>query len=531
MKKLLFFYAFLFLPIFIFTKSEGIVKVEENISNTSTSKNSVCSKANLLNISKISISNLINEIEPDFLSTPCVRIVASDVSLHQISGSFHSVFLDAGPALQREPLQLQIFTLDYEIPHVKAFHKYVGTERNVEYLFRGKISSDKKKQNFTAIVELVDVPRNIIVKKQTASWSISKDPTTEIEAGKQLAQGFMPLNELLYDYEKIPLIGEINVPGDEVGSGDKVVISVAKLRYKDNLPKWWQFIAIKVEKGKILNGDFLEGYYYFQIGKNDIVEIDYLAPEGCKEEEEVFTVYNSCIFNYPNDRASQTKDQIIQRKFPIVCNDDEYKFVLNYDLKNYTGLRESYKLEGYFISSGYQKRQTGEMPFNFEKKTVLVLFPKDSLNISDANIDINEFTDCLSCRGKNPELDKKSEKDGEKIHQEIILLFDEKKERIISVGFDMYLGVSWILECNGNEECDYARIFNGERCLGLNLGIWNLFFASQSGKVFAYMFFLANENNSMEMISGSDIRVFGESDDPTTVSIHWELSKKVKNKN
>ncbi len=257
-------------------------------------------------------------------SGPCIRTVASDVSLHQISGAFNGVFTEAGPALHGEPLHVELLILDYETPDVVAFHTAMGTK--VDYLFRGKITADKKKSNFTAIVELIDVPRNIIVKSQTTSWSTSHDLSTEIKAGKELGQGFMPLKELLYEYEKIPLKGEINVPGDEVGTGDKVMINVEKLRFKEELPKSWQYLAVKVEKGKILNGTLLDGYYYFQIGKRDFIEIEYQAPEGCKDQTERMEVYNTCIFYWEGDNrsfSSLQKDKILSKEFPIVCYDGE----------------------------------------------------------------------------------------------------------------------------------------------------------------------------------------------------------------
>ncbi len=257
-------------------------------------------------------------------SGPCIRTVASDVSLHQISGAFNGVFTEAGSALQGEPLHVELLMLDYETPDVEAFHAAMGAK--VDYLFRGKITADKKKSNFTAMVKLIDVPRNIVVKSQTTSWSTSHNLSTEIKAGKQLAQGFMPLKELLYEYEKIPLKGEINVPGDEVGTGDKVMINVEKLRFKEELPKSWQYLAVKVEKGKILNGTLLDGYYYFQIGKSDFIEVAYQAPEGCKDQTECMEVYNTCIFYWEGDNrsfSSLQKDKILSKEFPIVCYDGE----------------------------------------------------------------------------------------------------------------------------------------------------------------------------------------------------------------
>lgn len=250
-------------------------------------------------------------------SEPCRRLVAANnTSLGQLNGGFNSVFHRAGVAMHAEPLWVEWMTLGEGIQEVEDFLK---TGNNmIEYLFRCKITPGNDRKSFSAVVELVDVPRNIVVKTASASWA--DNGAAEIRAGEQLANEFMPLNQLLYDYEKIPLTGEIFVPGDEVGSGDRTNITLKNLRFRQEVPKEWQYLAIKLDQGKIINAALIDGYYYLKIGPGGRVDLVYEAPEECKDQEEHMEVHNCCIFQ-ESGIAEGKKDKIMEKDFDIVCYD------------------------------------------------------------------------------------------------------------------------------------------------------------------------------------------------------------------
>lgn len=266
-------------------------------------------------------------------ATPCMRTVASDLSLKNIGGAFDGVFTSqeygGGPELHDGPLLVEYMTINFEVESVEAFHNAFGTS-SIDYVFRGTVTEDSKKNLGAAKVELVDMARGIVVRSQEGTWPIVAGQKAEgTNAIREIAKSFMPLDEVLYNYEKIPLSCEVELPGDEVGSGEKVTISIKKLRFQGELPKPWQYLAVKVEKGKILNGVKLEDYYYFQVGQGGFVEVEYESPEECKEQNETMTIYNTCIFLWAGDRRSGsgfTNDEIGRKEFPVVCYDGELVF-------------------------------------------------------------------------------------------------------------------------------------------------------------------------------------------------------------
>lgn len=291
-------------------------------------------------------------------SEKCVRLVSSSISVqgedyseYIISETFDNVFnsraAGGGPSLHEGPIHVE---------YVEYLYKSM-----VDYLFVGELHSAKGSKTVTLQVQLVDLACNSVVRKEEISWYA--DDQSFLDLIKKLASKFMPLGDILYNYERIPLSAEIYVPNNEVGSGNMVKIGIRKLRHNDKMPQPWQMIAVKVEKGEILNGELLGGYYYFPVGEKGYIDVQYKAPGECKEQEDVISVYNTCILQLQGENRSYSslvKDEIGRHSFQVVCYSGEMVTELEWSSPVFSG-HEVAKM--YFRYAGPDKiRGVGAMP-------------------------------------------------------------------------------------------------------------------------------------------------------------------------
>ena len=179
---------------------------------------------------------------------------------------------------------------------------------------------NKDSDHFDLYLQLVDVRRARVVKSVEGS-------VTEMEnfrkAIGQLIKSFVPLNELIYEYEKMPESCLIEPEQEKIPAGEEMTINLNDIfDGKGRLAQPWQFVLVKCVKGNILNGvpQYDGEYYRFPVGGQAKVVIQYKAPDECKNQTETIQVYNSC----QNDlRAFTTglipKTEIAIKKFKIYC--------------------------------------------------------------------------------------------------------------------------------------------------------------------------------------------------------------------
>jgi len=196
--------------------------------------------------------------------------------------------------------------------------------------------------SFTFALQLVDHHHDTVVKEGSVSWSgtIMEGFGYHREGGataspiRQVVNGFMPLQTLIEDYERIADTAEIDLPSETVGPGETVTITLSDL-FDDHgrQTQSWQRILVKVGKGRILNGKRLqgvaEGYHEFRAGGEGIVKVQYRAPAECLRQRETLTVYNTCNkteYTGKGDddpeagRTSVPGTEIASKEFDIVCD-------------------------------------------------------------------------------------------------------------------------------------------------------------------------------------------------------------------
>ena len=181
--------------------------------------------------------------------------------------------------------------------------------------------------DWTLHMKLVNVHFDEVVKEGRASWSGNSTGGEMNRAVKDLARTvFSPVDDILFDYEKIPWKCKVEPEEDEISVGDSMSITIKDIKdSKGREPKPWQRIVVKLEKGEITNGTELgeEKSYAFLVGDGE-VECEYKAPEDCKESgtEEV-TVYNSCDWGQEwmrPLRVTLPQKEIGTGEFEITCD-------------------------------------------------------------------------------------------------------------------------------------------------------------------------------------------------------------------
>jgi len=230
-------------------------------------------------------------------------------------------------------------------------------ERDLDYVFVGEITADEVtgktprecdpeypetcwggflEGTFTFRVKLVDHHRGQTLKEGSVSWTghLWLDVGNRIEElSKSL---FLPLDEIVREYERIPETAAVALPTETVGAGETVTISLSDLfDHRGRQTQPWQRLLIKVEKGTILNGEqdqqAKEGYHVFRAGSDGIVRVQYRAPAECVPQQETLTVYNTCNKgeNETDFKAkSYPKTLLATKEFNIVC--DQWELEIAY---------------------------------------------------------------------------------------------------------------------------------------------------------------------------------------------------------
>ncbi|UCG55891.1 MAG: hypothetical protein JSU70_13590 [Phycisphaerales bacterium] len=176
---------------------------------------------------------------------------------------------------------------------------------NVDYLFmgtlavaNGEVIEGELRGQWTFKVELTDncpdPGRNgRVVNAAETSWNgLYEDGGSQIRAA---AGSFMPLDDLIDDYERIPEDCEIRLEKEPVKVGEKVIIYLENIVDANDRPsRPWQQLLVKAEEGEITNGTENGDYKRFAVNDGAIA-IEYKAPVECPvEKKDTLIVKNSC---------------------------------------------------------------------------------------------------------------------------------------------------------------------------------------------------------------------------------------------
>ncbi len=206
---------------------------------------------------------------------------------------------------------------------------------DVDYLFIGTLTAANTViidgylyGQFTLYVQLIDnCPgrSGTVLKEGQTSWDGSNTQIAgeggiicraALPAIEALGRSFMPLDDIIYDYERVPESCDIQPEKEKVKIGEEITINLQNIvdgRGRPSQP--WQQLLVKVEKGEILNGIENGDYRRFPVGGAGTVAVKYKAPDECPDEEkDTIIVENSCnscaatVVNFPPNREIARKE-------------------------------------------------------------------------------------------------------------------------------------------------------------------------------------------------------------------------------
>jgi hypothetical protein len=192
---------------------------------------------------------------------------------------------------------------------------------DLDYLFIGNLITSEKggaEANYTLKMQYFDHHHGQVVKQGQTSWTGSV--SDGLDAVRTLATMFLPLDKLMYDYERIPERANVDPEKDPIMAGKKMTIHVQDIVDNESRSSQpWQRILVKAEKGEILNGTPQDGYRVFEV-EDGAIDMIYKAPEECRNQTETITIHNSCN-NDPRTVLNFIPEQeIASEKFDILCD-------------------------------------------------------------------------------------------------------------------------------------------------------------------------------------------------------------------
>jgi len=249
---------------------------------------------------------------------------------------------------------------------------------------------------FTFHVQLLDQHNNRTVREGSTSWTghILFDVGHRVEElSKSL---FLPLDQLIRDYERTPESARVEVPNDTAQAGETTEIKVSELRNEEGRPTQdWQRIVVKVEKGTILNAEAkVEGYYVIKVGTDPAVTVQYRAPDACQPDTETLTVFNTC--EKRNTYEKFPKNEIKKKEFDIVCDQWDVTITYSEDLGGTYQETEEHKIT---VQRNYSATFKARVKFVEGDGRTATYESKDAeVQIQD-NYNHHSMTDVCSWRG------------------------------------------------------------------------------------------------------------------------------------
>jgi len=171
----------------------------------------------------------------------------------------------------------------------------VGPGGCIDYQFKGVLSSGPAGR---LDMKLVDCNHNTVVKVGSITWPCASFPNpcpdVMINFIVPFAAGFQPLNQIIDDYERIPVSCSVDPEKDIVEPDESMTVTVSEITDAQGRNSAdFQWILAEAADGQILNGIEEGGLKGFQVD-GGTVEVTYKAPSCCKKEDEDIYIYNSC---------------------------------------------------------------------------------------------------------------------------------------------------------------------------------------------------------------------------------------------
>ncbi|MEJ2321930.1 MAG: hypothetical protein P8Z31_06180, partial [Gammaproteobacteria bacterium] len=199
--------------------------------------------------------------------------------------------------------------------------------------------------DWTLELKLVNVQSNETAREAKVSWNGLAGGWTSAgwESGSKenaiknmVREEFLPITQVIYDYERIPRSVELQPEKRVIGSDEEMLIGVEKIHdHQGRVSRPWQRIVVEVKEGELLNGTPLEPAggskrYAFMVG-DGLLEVRYKSPSKCELKTEEVKVYNSCTWGQTPVPVPMTTtasaQEIGSTEFEIVCAEGVLEYI------------------------------------------------------------------------------------------------------------------------------------------------------------------------------------------------------------
>jgi hypothetical protein len=195
--------------------------------------------------------------------------------------------------------------------------------------------------HFNYSMQLVDIHHGETLKQASETWfegrnirDVFTSRQEMIAAAKALGEEFMPLDDLIHDYERLPEELSVDLQKDYVLNNEEMTITLNGIvDDRGRTPRSWWRIVVDVEYGEILNApERHHDSYVFRVGQGGSIDIQYRAPANCPcSRSDTITVYNTC---YLNETVPPLKEKkLASETFEIICSNFELDIEYNQTMR------------------------------------------------------------------------------------------------------------------------------------------------------------------------------------------------------
>ena len=148
-------------------------------------------------------------------------------------------------------------------------------------------------------LDLVDSARGTVVRSGSTTWRGTCFGGDAIAAVIDLVnRRFMPLDDTIYDYERIPDSATVVPDSPRIEAGTEATFSITEIKdQKGRQSAPFERLFVTVDKGRVVNGFDKAPEKVFEVGPAGVVQIRYRAPDQCRDQTANLQVFNSCNIN------------------------------------------------------------------------------------------------------------------------------------------------------------------------------------------------------------------------------------------
>jgi hypothetical protein len=147
-------------------------------------------------------------------------------------------------------------------------------------------------------LDLVDSARGGVVRSGSTTWRGTCAGDAIAAVINLVNTRFMPLDDIIYDYERIPDTAKVVPETPSIEAGTEATFSITEIKDQQGRQSApFERLLVTVDKGRVVNGFDKDPERVFEVGPAGVVQIRYRAPDQCRDQTANLQIFNSCNIN------------------------------------------------------------------------------------------------------------------------------------------------------------------------------------------------------------------------------------------